>query len=390
MSKLIAPLIFSASLLLLVAEGCKSGKVQKQPGGGKTKDLPADKQGLKDYYKDYFTMGVAVSPQGLKRADESQLILQQFSSMTPENAMKMGPIHPRENEYFWKDADSIVAFAKQHNLKIRGHNLCWHNQAPRWIFIDSTKNPPDTVSKEVLLKRLKDHITTVVSRYKGVIYAWDVCNEVISDNPNEYFRNSPWYRICGEEFVAKAFEYAHAADPNALLFYNDYNETDPVKREKIIRLVKGLKEAGVPINGVGLQSHWSIHDLAEGQVDSTLSQFAQLGLKIQVTELDLKVQHNGPAARQDTVRGYTPEREMKQTELYKMVFRLFRKYRDVISGVTFWNVSDKYSWLDRRGGGGKAYPLLFDTTYQPKKAYWEVINFTKDEKLSKPGDKRGF
>jgi len=332
-------------------------------------------KGLKDYYKDYFTMGVAVSPQGLRRADESTLIVQQFGSMTPENAMKMAPIHPRENEYFWRDADSIVAFARRNNLKIRGHNLCWHAQAPRWMFIDSSHNPPDTASKELLLKRLKEHITTVVNRYKDVVYAWDVVNECISDNPNEYFRNSQWYRICGEDFVAKAFEYAHEADPKAILFYNDYNETNPVKREKIYKMVKGLKDAGVPIHGVGLQAHWSIHDLTEGQVDSTLSKFASLGLKIQITELDLKVQPSGNSTRRDTATTYTAEREKLQTEKYAMIFDLFRKYRNVISGVTFWNVSDRASWLDRRGGGGKAYPLLFDTAYQPKKAYYQVINF---------------
>ena len=167
-------------------------------------------KGLKDYYKNYFSIGVAVSPQVLKREDESQLIIKQFNSITPENAMKMGPIHPKENEYNWKDADSIVAFAQRHHIKIRGHNLCWHNQAPRWLFVDSAGK---TVSKEVLLQRLKEHITAVVSRYKEVIYAWDVVNEAISDKPGEYFRNSLWYQICGEDFVAKAFEYAHEADP---------------------------------------------------------------------------------------------------------------------------------------------------------------------------------
>jgi endo-1,4-beta-xylanase len=215
-------------------------------------------------------------------------------------------------------------------------------------------------------------------------------NEVISDNPNEYFRNSLFYRICGEEFVAKAFEYAHAADPDALLFYNDYNETNPVKREKIYKMVKGLKDAGVPIHGVGLQSHWSIHDLTEGQVDSTLSKFAQLGLKIQITELDIKVQPSGNRARTDSATTYTPEREKLQTEQYEMVFRMLRKYKNVISGVTFWNVSDKYSWLDRRGGGGKAFPLLFDTTYKPKKAYYQVVNFNKNERFTKSGEKRAF
>jgi endo-1,4-beta-xylanase len=221
----------------------------------------------------------------------------------------------------------------------------------------------------------------VVSRYKGTVYAWDVVNEVISDNPNEYFRNSQWYRICGEEFVEKAFEYAHAADPDALLFYNDYNETVPQKREKIYKMVKALKDKGVPINGVGLQSHWSIHDIKEGAVDSTIAKFAELGLKVQITELDIKVQPNGN--RRDSTVGYTPEREKMQNEAYEMVFRMFRKYKDVISGVTFWNVSDRYSWLDRRGGG-KAYPLLFDTTYKPKPAYWQVVGFNPRAPILKP------
>jgi endo-1,4-beta-xylanase len=375
--KFIGSFLFLFVAVLLIH--CSSSKNAQSGSGDK---------GLKDYYKDYFFVGAAVSPQGLKRADESELILQQFGSMTPENAMKMGPIHPRENEYFWRDADSIAAYAKRNNLRLRGHTLCWHSQTPRWLFVDSTHNPPDTVSKELLYKRLKEHITSVVTRYKGTIYAWDVVNEVISDNPNEYFRNSPFYRICGEEFVEKAFQYAHEADPNALLFYNDYNETNPVKREKIYRLVKGLKDKGVPIHGIGLQAHWSIHDLTEGQVDSTLSKFAELGLKIQITELDLKVQPSGNRAQQDTARTYNPEREKLQTEKYEMVFRLFRKYRNVLQSVTFWNVSDRASWLDRRGGG-KAYPLLFDTTYKPKKAYYQVVNFKKNEPVYNPA-KRAF
>src|SRR4029079_3944643 len=135
------------------------------------------------------------------------------------------------------------------------------------------------------------------------------------------------------------------------------------------------------MHGVGLQSHWSIHDLTEGQVDSTLNDFAKLGLKVQITELDMKVQPGNN--RRDSTVGYTPQREALQTEQYEMVFRLFRKYKGVIQSVTFWNVSDKYSWLDRRGG--KAYPLLFDTTYQPKKAYWQVVNFNKKEKFTSTG-----
>ena len=159
--------------------------------------------GLKEYYKDYFPIGVAVSPRALK-TDEAALIISQFNSMTAENAMKMGPIHPKENEYNWAGADSIAAFAKRNNMKLRGHTLCWHKQAPSWMFIDADSN---RVTKDVLMKRLKDHITTVVGRYKGTVYAWDVVNEVISDKNDEYLHPSIWYQICGDDFIAKAFVY---------------------------------------------------------------------------------------------------------------------------------------------------------------------------------------
>ncbi len=336
-----------------------------------------DSKGLKDYYKDYFRIGVAVSPQALKREGEAKLVLQQFNSLTPENAMKMGPIHPRENEYAWAGADSIVAFAERNHLKVRGHTLCWHNQTPSWLFVDTAGK---TVSKEVLLQRLKDHITAVVGRYKGRVYAWDVVNEVISDAPGEYFRNSLWYQVCGEDFVAKAFEYAHAADPQALLFYNDYNEINAGKREKIYTMVKKLKEAGVPIHGIGLQGHWAINEPSGPQLDSTIGRLAQLGLPLQVTELDISVypkEHNArerAAADYDT--SFSAWKEQRQAEVYKTCFAVFRKYRQSITGITFWNISDRSSWLDNFPvRGRKDYPLLFDREFKPKKAFWEVVKF---------------
>ncbi len=242
--------------------------------------------GLKDYYKKYFPIGVAVSAGDLKDPGEVALILSQFNSLTPENAMKMGPIHPEENRYNWRDADSIVAFAQLHGLKVRGHNLCWHEQTPRWLFRDSTGN---LVTKEVLLKRLKDHITTVVNRYKGKIYAWDVVNEAIDDDSTKFLRNSLWYQICGPDFIAKAFEYAHAADPNAILFYNDYNTERPEKRERVYRLLKQLVDAGVPINAIGIQAHWSLNEPDQRELVETIKKFSSLGLKIQVTELDVSI-----------------------------------------------------------------------------------------------------
>lgn len=360
---------FSASIIL-ISIAALSCNAQKAATG-----LAANK-GLKDYYKNYFPIGVAVGPRNLS-GDDAQLILQQFNSLTPENAMKMGPIHPEENTYYWRDADSIVNFAQRHNLRVRGHNLSWHNQTPRWMFTD---NNGKTVSKEVLLQRLKDHITTVVSRYKGKLYAWDVVNEAISDKPDEYLRNSEWLKICGEEYIAKAFQYAHEADPNALLFYNDYNEINAVKREKIYRLVKGLKDAGVPIHGVGLQAHWAVNEPSREQLDSTIKKFADLGLKVQITELDISVypkEHNARERRpEDADTAFSPQKEQKQLEVYKMAFELFRKYKKVISGVTFWNISDKYSWLDNFPvRNRKDHPLLFNRNLQPKKAYWQVVKF---------------
>lgn len=330
-------------------------------------------KGLKDYFNKYFPIGVAVSPQVIN-GPTGGFILNQFNSITPENAMKMGPIHPQENKYYWNDADAIVDFATKNNLKVRGHNLCWHEQTPRWLFKDSLGK---LVSKAVLLRRLKDHITTVVSRYKGKIYAWDVVNEAIDDDSTKFLRNSEWYQICGEDFIAKAFEYAHEADPNAKLFYNDYNTERPEKRDRVYKLLKKLVDAKVPIDGVGIQAHWSIFEPSEKELRATLDKFSSLGLKVQITELDVSV-YPWEKYKRDRKQGesdvFTPEMEQKQVQQYKMAFDVFRDYKKVITGVTFWNLSDKYTWLDTYPvSGRKNYPLLFDQNLQPKKAYWEVV-----------------
>jgi endo-1,4-beta-xylanase len=335
---------------------------------------PAGK-GLKDYYKEYFPVGVAVSPRALT-GPESNLILGQFNSITPENAMKMEPIHPEENRYYWKDADAIVDYAQAHKLRVRGHNLCWHEQALKWIFTDAKG---DTVTKEVLLKRLEDHITAVVTRYKGKVYAWDVVNEAVADETTRPHRNSPWYRICGEDFIAKAFDYAHWSDPDALLFYNDYNTERPEKRERIYQLLKKLKDSGVPIHGVGLQGHWSIYEPSEKDLRDAIEKYASLGLQVHFTEVDMSVypwEKNRREKRPGESDTFTPEMEQKQLEQYKKVFNVFRDYKNVITSVTFWNISDRHSWLDTYPvKGRKNYLLLFDQNLKPKKAYWEVVKF---------------
>lgn len=333
-------------------------------------------KGLKDYYKDYFPIGVAVSAWDIKDPAKVALILSQFNSITPENSMKMAPIHPQEDVYNWADADSIVAFAQAHGLRVRGHNLCWHEQTPGWMFKDKEGNQ---VTKEVLLKRLKDHITTVVNRYKGKIYAWDVVNEAIDDDSTKFLRNSLWYQICGDDFIIKAFEYAHEADPNAILFYNDYNTERPEKRERVYRLLKQLVDAKVPINAVGIQAHWSIYEPDQADLVKTIKEFSSLGLKVQVTELDMSIypwEKNRRAKRPGESDTYTPELEQKQIDQYAKVFKIFRDNKDVISGITFWNISDANTWLDRYPVlGRKNYPLLFDQNLKPKKAYWKVVEF---------------
>ena len=315
--------------------------------------------------------------------------------------MKMGPIHPSENVYNWKNADEIVDFATSHHIKIRGHNLCWHNQEAAWMFKGPNGEP---VTKELLLQRLKNHIFTVAGRYKGKIYAWDVVNEAVDDGDDttQIYRKSNWYKICnGPDFIEAAFRYAHEADPDAGLYYNDYNSEHPVKREKIYKLLKKLIEDHVPIDGVGMQAHWKLNDPSPYDLRKALDEVTSLGLKVQFTEMDITIRlpkstpapGTAPAAggaMPTPEAGYTPEVEAKQIAQYKMAFDIFRQYRHFITNVTFWNVSDRSSWLDWRGGGltggaaagvntprevRKAYPLLFDENRQRKKAYWAVVNF---------------
>lgn len=335
---------------------------------------PTEK-GLKDHYKSYFLMGVAVSAQSLK-GKEGKFILEHFNSITAENAMKMGPIHPLQNKYNWRDADSIVSFAQKNKIKVRGHNLCWHEQTPRWLFKNQDGS---TVSKDSLLARLKDHIYTVVKRYKGQIYAWDVVNEAIDDDSTKFLRNSEWFQIIGEEYIEKAFQYAHEADPKALLFYNDYNTERPEKRERIYKLLQKLVKKGVPIHGVGLQGHWSLYEPTENELQSAIARFASLGLQVQITELDVSVyswEKNRRELKEGEQQGYTNEMETLQAAKYKQIFSILRAYKKTVTSVTFWNVSDRSTWLDNYPvAGRKNYPLLFDTNYQPKKAFWEVVKF---------------
>lgn len=332
-----------------------------------------DSRGLKDYFAGYFFMGASIAPQETE-GTVAQLILKEFNTITAENAMKMGPIHPAEDHYAWEGADQIVDFARKNGLKMRGHTLCWHNQTPGWLFLDDAGNQ---VSKAILLDRLKAHITTVMHRYQDAVYAWDVVNKAISDQTDEYFRASPWYTICGEEYIARAFQYAHEADPGALLFYNDYNAWQPQKRAKIIRLIRSLRQQGVPIHGIGIQGHWSLYGPDEAELEAALDEYRSLGLIIHITELDVSVYPPESGRRDkkpDEDDTFTPEKVKLQEQQYERIFRVLANHKDDIQSVTFWNVSDQRTWLDRFPvRGRKNYPLLFDTDLQRKTAYWRVI-----------------
>ena len=337
----------------------------------------ASAQGLKDAYKDYFTIGVAVNKRNVSDAAQMELIKKEFNSITAENDMKVGEIHPKEGVWNWGAADSIADFCRKNGIKLRGHNLCWHSQFADWMLKDKKGKP---VKKEVFYQRLRDHIHTVVNRYKDIIYAWDVVNEAIADQafgwpgrPANPYRESELFKLCGDEFIAKAFEYAHEADPNALLFYNDYNECDPGKRDRIYNMVKKMQDAGVPIHGIGMQGHYNIYGPSEEDIDAAITKYAQLVKHIHVTELDLRTNtEQGGQLRfsRGEAKPQAPYISTLQEDQYNRIFRIFRKHKDVIDNVTFWNLGDRDSWL-----GVNNHPLPFDENYKPKRSYFVIKNF---------------
>ena len=202
---------------------------------------------LWEAYSDYFLIGTAVNSRTLNT--HRDLIVKHFNSITAENEMKFDALQPTEGIFNFYRADQMIEFAKENNIQVRGHVLVWHSQTPSWVF----RFAGQPATKELLLERMRNHISTVVGRYKGQIYAWDVVNEAISDGP-EIYRDSPWYNIIGKEFIAEAFRAAHEADPDAKLFYNDYNAVEPAKMQKIYNMLKELIEEGVPIHGVGIRA----------------------------------------------------------------------------------------------------------------------------------------
>ena len=324
---------------------------------------------LKKVYHNYFDIGAAVNIQTIET--QRTLLVEHFNSITAENDMKFESLQPVEGQFTFDNADKLAAFAKEHDLKMRGHTLVWHNQTPAWVFQGRGR---ERISRDLLLQRMKEHISTVVKRYKGTVYGWDVVNEAVMDDGTELLRKSPWLDIIGDDYIELAFETAYEADPEALFFYNDYNESNPEKREKIYKLVNSLVEKGVPIHGVGLQAHWNVYDPSMDQIRAAIERYASLGLKLQLTELDVSV-FSFEDRRTDLTKP-TSELLHLQAERYEQFFQLLREYREKITAVTFWGAADDYTWLDDFPvKGRKNWPFLFDESHQPKEAFWNVVRF---------------
>jgi endo-1,4-beta-xylanase len=365
------------------------GAVNAPKGAAPLPDLdPVQSEApLKDSFRGKFLIGAAIST-GLLRGQEPEaekLVRRHFDALTAENAMKPAELQPREGEFTWTEADKLVEIAEQSGAQVVGHTLVWHAQTPRWFFVGKDGQP---VTREVALERLRAHIKAVVGRYKGRIKQWDVVNEAINDGPG-VLRQTPWLRAIGDDYIAEAFRAAHAADPDAILIYNDYNIELDYKRPKALELLKKLVDQKVPIHAVGIQAHWRIENPPLAETEKAIQEFSALGLKVMFTELDMGVlptRYQG--ADISRTEGMTPEQEkvmnpytkslpdevaQKHAEKLREAFDLFLKHRDKIGRVTFWGVDDGHSWLNGFPVRGRTdHPLLFDRSYKAKPAFFAI------------------
>lgn len=339
---------------------------------------------LKDAFRGIFRIGAAVNQAQFEERDTrgDAVIDAQFNSITPENVLKWEAVHPRPDTYNFEPGDRYVAFGERRHMWIVGHCLVWHSQVPRWVFEDSEGHP---LTRAALLDRMHDHIRTVVGRYKGRIAGWDVVNEALNEDGT--MRQSPWYTIIGDDYLLKAFQFAHEADPRAELYYNDYNLENEAKRKGAVELIRKLKAAGSAIAAVGLQGHDKLDWPTVQQQADTIEAFHGLGIKVNITELDIDVL---PRTRQNTadvsataagVAGSNPytaglpdEMQQALAKRYAELFRVFVQHRDAITRVTFWGVTDGGSWLNDFPTRGRTnYPLLFDRQGKPKPAFDAVM-----------------
>lgn len=346
-------------------------------------------ESLKNAYKDKFYIGVALNQDlylGLNE-QEQQMVKKHFNSIVAENDMKSEKLQPKEGTFFFDHADKFIEFGEKNDMYIIGHTLVWHSQAPRWFFKDAEGAD---VSREVLIERMKNHIQTVVTRYKGRVKGWDVVNEAILDDGE--WRKSKFYEIIGEDFIPLAFQFAHEADPDAELYYNDYSMALEGRRNKVVELVKSLKEKGIRIDGVGMQSHIGLDGPSIADFEKSINAFSDQEVKVMITELDLTALpspwSNVGANLTETadykdnmnpyVDGLPKEVEAEWENRYLDFFKLLLKHSDKISRVTFWGLSDGDSWKNDFPINGRTdYPLLFDRNHEPKPIIDKLIEEAK-------------
>ena len=324
---------------------------------------------IKDVYRKHFLIGTAGDFPGNYSDAERALARTHFNVVTPENCMKPALVHPREDTWRFERADALVKFCEDNGLAVHGHTLVWHAQTNDWFFRGG--------DKAAVTERLRSHIHTLVGRYKGKIRGWDVVNEAISDRPDaggENLRNSQWVQALGPEFLTLAFKFAHEADPGAKLYYNDYNIEGGPKHESSMILLRRLIKEGAPIHGVGIQGHWSTNNVPYDAIDRAIADYASLGLKVTITELDMTIRglsggqleagHGGRRAR--TATPASPEDLKAQADAYARLFAIFVKHEEAIERVTFWELSDRRTW---RVG---QHPLIFDGNNQRKPCYVSI------------------
>ena len=333
-------------------------------------DIPS----LRDVFAGDFPVGTAIG-----RADlvgvHTELLLKHFNQFTPGNALKWDATEPNPGQFVFTDPDAMVALAQANGLRMRGHTLVWHNQTPAWVFQNAagaplTNSPED---KALLLQRLENHIRTVMGRYAGKLYAWDVVNEIIDENQPDGLRRSPWFNIAGLDYVRTAFRVAHEVDPNAKLFINDFNTNQPRKRTALFNLVGQLRAEGVPIDGVGHQFHINVEGPDVADFDTTIQQFAQLGVTQEITELDMSVYTNFV----DSMTTVPADLLALQGYRYRDVFQAILRERSHLSAVTIWGLGDDETWLRGFPFARLDDPLLFDDQLQAKPAFWGAVDPTR-------------
>lgn len=361
------------AMAMAISYGCQRDADQKQSADS-----------LKEAFKNDFLIGTALNTNQINETDASTnlLITNQFNAVTAENIMKAEIIHPEWDRFDFEVADKFVEYGRKNNMHLVGHTLIWHSQLPSFV--------GQITTADSLRLFMQEHIAAVAGRYAADLHGWDVVNEALNEDGS--LRQSIFYKLLGEEYLTDAFRLAQQAAPNVELYYNDYNNEQPAKREGCIALINRLQEAGVRIDGVGIQGHWIAGRVPFNEIEESIEAYAALGLKVMITELDLEVlprdfqgadvgqrmAADDPALN-PYVDGLPDSVSQQQASDYENLFKLFLKHKDKISRVTFWGVNDGQSWLNYWPIAGRTnHPLLFDRNNRPKEAFHRVLAIKND------------